>query len=298
MTAVKLLLALCAFGSSAIVNAQPLRMYSEFRRVGPNNEIVRQDAIGDPREIISPAVLRGMHVSYRIVAATPPGMHYWMYVGANPDDVISYALYREHTAAGVPASLEKVDTPVEGTMPPQGSAGARLADTYLLDLYIPPATPASRIRIEAQLNFDNRWVIYPLEVRVLEGTLAAAVPGDAALPAPKNFTNTADASRLAFQSELCQRSSPGLFDPAARALAASLTMPSQSAFLIRNAQQDLALIRTAVSRHGQDEVVKGLVDALGASPMATFCASNTKPYNPEIILRARDFLIRNSVPTE
>jgi hypothetical protein len=273
------------------IHAQPLRMVSEFRRVGANNQIIAQDSVGEPREIISPAVLRGMHVSYRIVVATPPGMHYWMYVGANPEELIDYAIYREHATAGVPNSLEKVATPVGGTVIAPG-----VADTYWLDLYIPPTTPARRIRFEAQLNFDNRWVIYPLEMRVMEGTIADALPEDGTLALPKTFANTADASRAAFQSVICEGISTGSKDPTPTTSAASMTMPSQAAFLARNAVQDLALIRTAKTRGGEEPVLAGLEKALGATPLAAFCvpASKRKPYNPEIILRARDFLIRSS----
>ena len=280
------------------IYAQPLRIVSEFRRVGANNQIIAQDSIGDAREIISPAVLRGMHVSYRIVVATPPGMHYWMYVGANPEELIDYAIYREHSTAGIPNTLEKMATPVGGTI-----LAPQVADTYWLDLYIPPTTPARRIRFEAQLNFDNRWVIYPLEMRVMEGTIAEAEPDDATLTAPSNATNTASAARAALERVLCppQISMAAPRVPVAPAVkAAAPTLPSQSALLVRNAQQDLALVRTAEAQRGHDVVTKGLLESVSDDPKTadakTFCALVRKPYNPEIILRARDFLIRSSTP--
>jgi|GEM_PF-576823 len=310
MSTVKLLATTCALAAAAFTDAvptlqaQPLRMYSEFRRVGPNNQIIRQDSTGDPREIISPAVLRGMHVSYRIVVATPPGMNYWMYIGANPEELIESTIYREHTVAGIPTSLEQVKLPVNGKLPEAGSPQApRQADTYWVDLFIPRTTPARRIRFEAQLNFDNRWVIYPLEVRVMEGELAEAQPEDATLAAPRPATNTADPARAAFQRVLCPP--PSNAKPAQKPASpapAPVNMPSQDAFLLRNAQQDLALVRSAEARRGHDFVIKGLIEALADSDAPkpadakSFCAPFRKPYNPEIILRARDFLIRAATP--
>lgn len=295
MSIVKLALYLlaAAFLPDAL-QAQPLRMVSEFRRVGANNQIIRADAVGDPREIISPAVLRGMHVSYRIVVATPPGMHYWMYVGANPEDVIDYAIYRERATGGVPNALDKMDVPVSGTV-----NAPRVADTYWVDLHIPPTTPARRIRFEAQLNFDNRWVIYPLEVRVMEGDLVAADPADATLTVPAGATSTAAAARAAYQRVLCPAPTQRP-QRAPTAIASASTLPSQAAFLLRNAQQDLALVRSAEARRGHDAVTKGLIEILTGDPKATdaraFCVPSAKPYDPEIALRARDFLVRNSTP--
>ena len=269
--------------------AQPLRLYSEFRRVGANNEIVKQDAVGEPREILSPAVLRGMYLSYRIVVATPPGMTYWMYIGANPDKVLDTVLYREKIEGGIPTALEEVKLPVTGML-----SAERKADTYWLDVYVPPGTPTHRMRIEAQLNFDNAWAIYPLEVRVLEGELMRAAADEPA-SAPAS-ANSADTALGAFQQTLCATTAPKR--KPAGAVAAPLQEASQSAFLARNALQDLTLVRSAEARASHEAVVKGLLNAFGAPDTKTFCAAIRKPYNPDLILRARDFLIRTITPPQ
>jgi hypothetical protein len=84
------------------------------------------------------------------------------------------------------------------------------------------------------------------------------------------------------------------------AVATPSTLASQTAFLLRNAQQDLALLRSAEMSRGHDAVTKGLLEILTGDPKATdarsFCAPSLKPYDPEVMLRARDFLVRSSAP--
>jgi hypothetical protein len=282
---VKLLFLICGIGAACPCVAQPVRFYSEFRRISSEGQIVRQDATGEPREIISPPVLRGMHLSYRIVIATPPGQLYWMYVGANPEELIDHAVYRE-MGAGAAAKLEPVKLPVSGTL-----ATPNTVHTYWLDLFIPRTTPERRIRFEIQVNFDSRWVIYPLEVRVLPGQMPEIA--DIVIPAAAPRAASSETSRGALNEYLCGPAKPATPSPKPRAQAAALIEPSQSEFLSRNARQDLAMARAAESRIGKEAVLKGLFDALETTPKA-WCVARPGAYNPDLILRARDFLIRNA----
>jgi hypothetical protein len=44
---------------------------------------------------------------------------------------------------------------------------------YWLDIWVPAATPPERMRMQAVLKVQERWIVYPMEVRVQ----AAVVPG-------------------------------------------------------------------------------------------------------------------------
>jgi hypothetical protein len=142
--------AICAAG----VWAQPLRVYSEF---------VTFDAVGapaapaQPREILSPAIVRNGFTSFQIVVQEPREVHWTLYVGQNPEDAVRVTVYRE-----LAAKLEPVELPLSG----EGVA------ILWMDVWADRAAPVRRIKVEPQLAVGHDWVIYPMEVRVM----AAVVP--------------------------------------------------------------------------------------------------------------------------
>src|ERR1051325_903273 len=82
-----------AFAAFAIVAAgQTVRVYSEF---------VTFDASGEPavpkepREILSPAIVRNGFTSFQIVVQQPAHTHWTLYVGENPEGAVRVTVYRE-----------------------------------------------------------------------------------------------------------------------------------------------------------------------------------------------------------
>ena len=144
------ILAVCAAG----VWAQPVRVYSEF---------VTFDAAGEPaapaqpREILSPAIVRNGFTSFQIVVQEPREVHWTLYVGQNPEDAVRVTVYRESGA-----KLEPVELPLSG----EGLA------ILWMDVWADRAAPVRRIKVEPQLAVGHDWVVYPMEVRVM----AAVVP--------------------------------------------------------------------------------------------------------------------------
>src|ERR1044071_8061015 len=144
----------------ATLCAQPLRVFSEF---------VRFDAAGDPvsppqpREILSPAIVRIGFTSFQISIQVPSDTKWTLYVGQNPDDAVKVTLYR---IAG--EKLERIEEPTQGQGP----------QLIWMDLWTDRAAPVRRIKVEPQLQLGSDWVIYPMEGRVMD----AIVPDD---PKPK-----------------------------------------------------------------------------------------------------------------
>jgi hypothetical protein len=260
--------------------AQPLRLYSEFRRVGADGQIIAQDSEGMPREILSPAALRGSRLSYRLVVTGPPGKTYWLYAGANPEDSIQHQLYREREVDGIPDSLEPVQMPVFGTL-----GDGRNVDTYLLDLYIPKTTPERRVRFEAQLNMDNRWVIYPLEVRVSKEMVPEVGLGEAHKLAPARV-NSAQAALDVYRGFVCGTEVELRADGAAE---------NVRTLIERNARQDIVLANKVEERYQHETIADRIATAFGASDAKSWCAAPTPAtYDPEIVLKARDYLFRSA----
>ena len=141
---------------AAALVSQTLQVYSEFRRVGPDGTIIAADRGGQPREILSPAVARNAYVSFHVVVSVPAGKPYTLHIAQNPEGVVQPTLYREIHDNGIPDRLEEIQPPASG----------RATAAYWLDLWIPDKAEPRRIRVEAQLYVDDRWIIYPLEVRI------------------------------------------------------------------------------------------------------------------------------------
>jgi hypothetical protein len=133
-----------------------LNVYSEFARIDPDSRVT---APRNPREILSPAIVRNGFTSFQIVVEAKPDVEYTLYVGLNPADAVTVTLYR--ASAG---GLSPVDLPFRGSGPA----------VFWMDVWCDRAAPVRRIKIEPELEIAGNWVRYPMEARVME----AAVPAE------------------------------------------------------------------------------------------------------------------------
>ena len=136
----------------AFLNAQSVRVYSEFARIDTSGEVTAPE---HPREILSPAIVRNGFTSFQVVVQVPKGTSYWLYIGQNPEDAVRVTMYRESAE-----KLEKVDLPFQGTS----------TEILWVDVWTDRAAPVRRIKIEPELNVAGDWVIYPMEARVMDAT--------------------------------------------------------------------------------------------------------------------------------
>jgi hypothetical protein len=268
-------------------SAQSLRVLSEFRRVDPFGEIVPADREGRPREILSPLLARNSHATYRVVVEAPPGKIYYFYVVTNPEKVFHITVYKEmytrHGGVWIPDLLLEVATPYTSHLPDRyHGIPNQTAESFLVDVWTPRQTPPGRMKIDAQLNVDGRWVIYPMEVRVSDAVIPDAPFRPGRLPP---IEARSDAAALGPVREyLC-----GASEPAGDGL---LTVRR---LIRRNALEAVARARALEAEHGKEEVARGLLRGLGIDP-AAFCSleRTSGPLGPEWFLRGRDYLFRGS----
>jgi len=247
-----------AFAAAAEAQTLEARFLSEFRRLGPDGEIIAQDAAGKPREIISPAIIRNGYTSFHIVLNGPAGKDFMLYIASNPDRVLRPVVYR---VTG-PDRLEAVKTlSVAGKFNEHGAA------VFWLDIWTPAATPVRRIRLEAQLNVGEDFVITPLELRVQAGV----VPPGALPTAPvKPGGNSGSGPFALVGRALC--GVPGV-TPAGTGDGLSILGK-----IMRNAGQDILLARAPGAGTKRSE----------------WCAARRDDANPESYLRLRDSIWRAS----
>ncbi len=166
---------------AGLVPAQRLYLTTEFQRINADGQVVAADRAEKRREVISPAVVRNAYASFHVAVEMPPGKAYTLYVAQNPEGTVDARLYQEvYTRAAadwVPDELKLVDLPHSATLAPN-----QKVQTYLLDIRVPPDTATGRFRLEVQLHDGDRWVIYPLEVRVQHASAVDSRPLPAALP--------------------------------------------------------------------------------------------------------------------
>lgn len=262
---------------TSLAQAQPtVQIYSEFRRVDPAGRIVKADQGGRPREILSPAMIRNAYHTLRVVIDPPKDKWYTLHISQNPDDAVSITFYRElPVSPGSPYldKLEKVKLPVQGK-----GAGP---ESFLLDVWVPGLSPARRIRLEAQLNDGEGWIIAPMEVRILAGIAPQLKAISAPLPPvdqPSDVT-----ARRALREYVCDVKPQGT---PARLNGREL--------IRRNALQDVAIARALQLNWGREKLQAAIVQAAGGTDVASWCAGTqqSSPYGPEWYLRVRDFLYR------
>jgi hypothetical protein len=161
------------------MSAQSVRVYSEFARINPAGEVT---APAQPREILSPAIVRNGFTSFQIVVQVEPETPYSLYVGQNPEDAVRVTVYRESGE-----KLEPVDLPYE----------SKSTEVFWMDLWTDRNAPVRRIKVEPQLNVKQDWIVYPMEARVMDALVpderpAVALCGEAIVKS----SNTLATARL------------------------------------------------------------------------------------------------------
>jgi len=272
------------------LTAQPiqLKIYSEFQRVDPFGEIVAVDRAEKPREILSPAVARNAYASFHIVVKTPPGTPFILYLGQNPEDTFKLTLYREwFTQAGgmwIPDRLERVLEPYDSRLQPRAEdIAGRSVTAFWLDVWVPAEARVRRVRLEAQLNVSDRWVIAPMEVRIRPARVPDFATSSGPLPPVEAPADQAALGPL--RSFLCGAEEPVATGPVC-----------VRRFIRRNAQQDMALARELERRLGRAAVLEGILQAVGASELEAWCRqpSGRPGLGAEWYLRVRDYLLRTA----
>lgn len=271
---------LLAFLSLAMAApAQELYVRSEFQRIGADGKVIPADRMPHrPREILSPALARNGFASFLLTANIPAGVDYSIEIGQNPERATRAVLYRQHyNPNGIPDRLEQV------TLPVNGKTAYEENQTYWLDLWVDASAPVGRIKIEPQLWVGDRWIVYPMEARVVAARIPRFTPKFWGLPAPEARADLAMISP--WRDYLC------------RPLRAEFR-PSQPTIRLlqqRNIQQDVALARALGRDAGIEAFVRGGIPPEVAVPDA-WCAAPVEqwrsPLETEWYLRVRDHLYR------
>ncbi len=256
--------------------AQELYVHSEFQRVGADGKVVAVDRADYPREILSPALARNGFASYMLTANVPAGIDYSLEIGQNPEDTVRVVLYRQHYGAnGIPDRLEKVDLPIHG----HSNAEENL--TFWMDLYVANTAPVRRFKIEPQLWVGDRWVIYPMEGRIVAAQIPVFQPKFWGLPAVEARSDSAMVSP--WRDHLC-RPLKSEFQPKET----SIRLLQQ-----RNIQQDVALAKKLGRDVGIQAFVRGGIAPETAVPDA-WCAAPVDQWRnalgAEWYLKVRDRL--------
>ena len=268
---------------SCFVSAQDFYLYSEFRRVGPAGEVAPQDQGGRPREILSPLLARNSHATFHVVVEAPPGKHFYLYVGSNPEGMFKVQVYKEmyqSEAAQTPDRLLPVTLPYLSHIPDRyhGLANQRV-ESFLLDVFVPADAPPGRVKLEPQLSCDGRWVAYPMEVRISTVTVPPHKKTAARLPGVEESTGEIVLGPL--REYLCGK-------PETIGRGGPLSIRQ---IIRRNVLEDLAIARRRERETGQEAVAAGLLRGL-AMDRESFCAAEkiASEWGPEWYLRGRDFL--------
>jgi hypothetical protein len=266
-----------ALGSAALALGQDLRVRSEFQRPGPDGEVIRIDKVERPREILSPAVARNAYASYFLTISVPAGVDWYLEVGQNPENAARAVLYQVgHDTAGFPDELTKVEMPVKGrSEKPE-------VRSYWLDLWVDDGAPVRRIKVEPQVWVGDRWIVYPMEVRVQWATVPLFKPQFWGQPA---VAARADAVMISPWRDYLCRQLPAQFKPEK----ATVRLLQH-----RNVLQDVALAKK------MGVAAEGALKA-GGVPLEkeAWCAAPAESWQKDLAtewyLRVRDFLYRNAV---
>ncbi len=279
-------MAVCVFCLWASAQPIQLRIYSEFQRVDPFGRIVEADRALRPREILSPAVARNGFASFHVVVLVPPRTPFVLHFGQNPEDTLKLTLYKERFVkvgqVWIPDLLERVLPPYDSRArgPEQAIPGQR-ATAFWLDLWTPAEARVGRMRLEAQLNVGEDWVIAPMEVRIRPVRIPGHADTGGALPPPEAPADRAALGPLlAFLCGSAEGSGPAPL--------------SIRRLIRRNARQDMALARQLAERLGEDALRARLLEAAGAADAASWCGRPVTPAGSgaEWYLRVRDALLR------
>lgn len=161
---------------------EPLQVYSEFARFQATGEVA---APAQPREILSPALVRNGFTSFQIAVRVEPGSAYSLVVGQNPEDAVKVTVFRE---AG--DKLEPVTLPYSGDR----------TQIFWMDVWTDGAAPVRRVKVEPQLYVNRDWVVYPMEARVMEARVPDVRSTDGICPAVSGAEG--DVARLQLRNAL------------------------------------------------------------------------------------------------
>jgi hypothetical protein len=257
-----------------------LRVFSEFVRISPFGEPVGIDqGLDQPRHILSPGVARNGHASFRVVVTLDKPGPIHLDIAQNPENAVKATLYREtferQGEEWVPDKLVPVQIPYDGVIADVRISGQNTA-TFWLDLWVDRSAAVDRIKVEPQLYVNDDWVIYPMEVRILEPVIPDIKPAPAAVPGPEFRPDRVVFGPL--RASFCgEAEQPGANDLTARSL------------IRRNVVEHLAL------SNATDNGKLALLTATGAPSVQAWCAEppTSPPSGPEWYLRFRDTLFRS-----
>ena len=262
---------------ATVAAAQDIKVYSELTRIDPFGEIVRADRGEPPREILSPAIPRNAYSTFRVVIYGKPGTPYTLHAGQNPENAVGLDVYREiyvqSGAEWIPDRLERVNLPYDGVLGTPALPG-QTAQTFLLDLHVDEKAAVRRIKVEAQVWIIDRWLEYPMEVRVVPTVVPDGTERRSALPDVSSPTDAVITA--AYQSVVC----PGSNKPS------PILEPTSRGIVARNALQDVRTARAA-----------GILPSSLAntrSETQPWCVPyHSNPRGPEWYLRTRDAIYRS-----
>jgi hypothetical protein len=266
-----------------------VKIYSEFQRIDPLGEVVsadrpRREGVA-PREMLSPGLARNAHASYHAAVTVPPGTPYRLYLGQNPEGFLGVTMYREvHTLRGtqwIPDHLEPVNFPYEGSVPDAAkSIAGQTTVTFLMDVWVPADAEVRRTRLELQLFAAGRWIIYPLEVRILPAVVPTHEISRTSLAGIAEASDTT--ARAALRGYVCGQAAAGADDPA-----------TVRGMILRNVSQDIALARLLEKAPGE-RILPEILKIAGTGEAANWCKTPVFPVDlgPEWHLRLRDALNR------
>lgn len=269
--------------------AQEVRVYSEFQRIDPFGAIFSADRAERPREILSPALVRNAYASFQVALSVPAGQQYTLFIGQNPENAVEVTLYKMTYArrgdAWVPDALQPLklsDSGLVPDVPPQ--VPGQTTTALWMDVWVRPDAPVRRIRLEVQLNVGDRWIVYPMELRLMTQVIPAPEgPLEPLAPVEAPASESAAAPLRAYACA-----------PAPGAEEGPLTIRR---LIRRNARQDLALARTLEARSGKTGLVAGLLDAAGLGDLKKWCEAAAQPpreSGAEWYLKVRGFLYRTA----
>jgi len=285
---VKLIVRLAGFFLATALAAQSIRVFSEFRRVDPFGQLVPADRGGRPREILSPLLARNSHSTFRIVVEAPPGQIYYFYVVDSPENILKVTVYKEmytrHGETWIPDLLVEIKTPYISHVPDRyHGLPNQTVESFLADVFVPADAPPGRMKLDAQLHVDKRWIIYPMELRISDVVAPAVKSAAGRLPPLEASADTAALGPL--RSYLCGIPEPDGLGPF-----------SARWIIRRNVREDMALAEARQAELDKDELARGILRGLGMDA-AKFCALRRveSPLGPEWYLRGRDFLYRGKI---
>jgi hypothetical protein len=257
----------CFLATFVEAPAIDIRIYSEFQRVNHTGEVVLQDRAVAPRDVLSPGVPRNGFVSFRVVVTAAPNTFYFLAVQTNPPDLFRVRLYRE---IGFVSLIEERNPAfLAGVIPPANSPEA--ANSYLLDLWVPPNALPGPTRVEVLVKTAD-WKVAPMEVRILPVTIPTLPVTFAPVPIDPN----AGADLQAFDALLGR---PTSF-PATPGIA-------------RNAAQDAAIM-TTLDEHARARIREAALAAYFERRWPFFSPRGSEAYLPVRQLLYREAAIRQA----